>query len=320
MSCNDLGASSFHGIMDAMYRAPCLPLEELDLSVNCLGADGGSSVAPLTVYLGRVQGAAGGPGHRIRVLNLRACMLGDNGAMTLAAGLPSASTIQELDLSENLIGDSGVKAITKTLKAGCNMELSHLSLAYNNIGRKGVHLIGSMLESESQALRFLDLSWNPHVGQAGMERLALSLLDNSTLEELRLEACEIGDGAIEAIVLLSWVNTGLQVLRLQTNEFTLHGKRRLWGLLKCRSSAGGNRGSPQRKPGPADRLPSPSRSGISLTVEELAERVRAGRRGEGRHERPGSGQKRGFLPPITRDGPYCPLSRASDSHGDSPGA
>ena len=64
---------------------------------------------------------------------------------------------------------------------GRSRMLGWLSLAYNDIGAVGSHWIGSALESGSH-LRILNLSWNPQIGQDGLERLAQSLLNNSLLE------------------------------------------------------------------------------------------------------------------------------------------
>ena len=51
-------------------------------------------MAQLAVYLGKVALHPGISGHRIRRLNLRACMLGDAGAIKLAGALPSVPTLQ----------------------------------------------------------------------------------------------------------------------------------------------------------------------------------------------------------------------------------
>jgi len=262
---NDLSGSNFHGIMDAMSCADPLPLEVLDLSSNFLGADGGASVAPLVAFLGRPAGGVRGAGLgcQLQVLRLRSCMLSDKMLKGLAAVLPDVGDLQELDLSENQISDSGAKVLSQAFMKGANKRLRRLNLARNDIRPAGVHFIAAFLEKD-RSLRCLNLSWNQQMGQAGLEMLVLGMKANHHLGELHLEACELTDAAVEVVALLAGLNTTLQAVYLGKNNFTADGKRRLLRSLETHAARSNKGNAAALRSGDA-----------ALTLGELQHRVAA---------------------------------------------
>jgi Ran GTPase-activating protein (RanGAP) involved in mRNA processing and transport len=104
------------------------------------------------------------------------------GAKHLSDVLCVNSTVVELDLCNNKIGDAGVEAIAKALCA--NSALVKLDLSYNQIGDNGVEALVQALHSNS-TLKILDLTCNK-IGNRGAKSLAEALCHNSCLQCLKL--------------------------------------------------------------------------------------------------------------------------------------
>ena len=113
----------------------------------------------------------------------------------------------------------GLNALARALHTNC--VLTHLDLAYNDIGDEAVVALGKALESNT-SLTFLDLSidpdWCEEIGPSGASVLARALLKNSTLKCLVLACNSIGDLGARAFVNALRTNSSLTQLDLFEND------------------------------------------------------------------------------------------------------
>ena len=136
---------------------------------------------------------------------LQPAMPGDGLARAVAGHwLGTTAGLRSLDLSGNLIGDAGVRALlarAASLHAYNGPTLRHLNLSRNQLTSASCQLLASLLAGRSAAcgLRGLDLSHNDGIG-AGFAVLADALRDNASLRHLSLVGCPRLMAAAEKVV------------------------------------------------------------------------------------------------------------------------
>jgi Ran GTPase-activating protein (RanGAP) involved in mRNA processing and transport len=134
-------------------------------------------------------------------------------AEQLATELSTNTTLLELVLASNNVGDGGAIAIANAL--GTNQTLTGLWLDNNNIGDEGIEALGHCLKL-NHSLSKLIIRYNS-VGTAGMISLADALKINNSLKELGMDSCSIDDeGAINMAKAIE-TNTTLTELDMQNN-------------------------------------------------------------------------------------------------------
>ncbi|XP_036421145.1 NACHT, LRR and PYD domains-containing protein 3-like isoform X2 [Colossoma macropomum] len=138
-----------------------LLLRELDLS----GKIQGDSDMKKICYL------LGDSNCRTQKLKLNKCSITEEGCAALSSALCSnPSHLIELDLSENKLGNSGVKHICSLLNNQC-CKLQKLNLSFCSITEEGYAALASALKSNpSSTLIELDLRGNDH-GDTGVKTL-----------------------------------------------------------------------------------------------------------------------------------------------------
>ncbi|KAL1921939.1 uncharacterized protein VTP21DRAFT_10581 [Calcarisporiella thermophila] len=134
-------------------------LRDLNLDGNLIRAEGGLEIGRglhhccvltslnLTDTLITDEGVAtlaeALPSSRLRTLVLHECCLGNAGVTTLAAALPTTSTLEHLVLSSNLITDAGIAALAKSLKL--NRSLRSINLAFNDLSDEAISMFEEVL-------------------------------------------------------------------------------------------------------------------------------------------------------------------------------
>ncbi|KAL7844784.1 hypothetical protein SRHO_G00233230 [Serrasalmus rhombeus] len=148
-------------------------------------------------------------------LLLNKCSITEEGCAALSSALCSnPSHMTELDLSENQLGDSGVKKICEILKNPQSV-LQKLQLSFCSITEEGYAALASALKSKpSSHLIELDLSGN-NPGDTGVKTL-INLLDdpNSNLKKLRLSFCSITEEGYAALASALKSNPSSQLIEL----------------------------------------------------------------------------------------------------------
>lgn len=95
--------------------------------------------------------------------------------------------LQKLHLGSNQISDEGVQLLADMLKA--NRSLTHLMLNRNQITSDGVHSLSNALALHNTTLRVLSLASNQLIADMSVDSLIAMLKENSTLQGLDVRWC-----------------------------------------------------------------------------------------------------------------------------------
>ncbi|XP_041959919.1 NACHT, LRR and PYD domains-containing protein 12-like isoform X10 [Alosa sapidissima] len=115
----------------------------------------------------------------LQILRLAGCKLTDTSCEVVASVLQSPNSLQQLDLSDNDLGDSGVQLLSKGLSSS-NCKIHTLRLSDCLISEKGCGFLAAALTSTPCYIRQLDLSYNlsyNHPRESGLKLLSARLED-----------------------------------------------------------------------------------------------------------------------------------------------
>ncbi|XP_053087328.1 uncharacterized protein LOC113534414 isoform X36 [Pangasianodon hypophthalmus] len=141
-------------------------------------------------------------------------------------------TVNTLDLSENKLGDSGVKNLSALLE-NPHCKVKHLRLRGCGVSDEGCAALTSALKSNPSHLRDLDLSEN-NLGDSGVKCVS-AVLENPhcKLEILSLRGCGVSDEGCAALASALRSNPShLRELELSQNNLGDSGVKRLYALLE----------------------------------------------------------------------------------------
>ncbi|XP_004459835.2 ribonuclease inhibitor [Dasypus novemcinctus] len=180
-------------------------LTELCLRSNELGDAG------VRLVLQGLQGA-----RRVQKLSLQNCSLTATGCSVLPGTLRCLPSLRELNLSENPLGDAGLRLLCEGLQdPQCNLE--KLKLEYCDLTAAGCEALAAALRTKA-SFRELGLS-NNDVGEAGVRALCRCLVEcASPLEKLRLEGCGVTAANCEDLSRVVAAKASLQELDLGENR------------------------------------------------------------------------------------------------------
>ncbi|XP_066501480.1 protein NLRC5-like isoform X2 [Hoplias malabaricus] len=218
---NSLMVESCADLTSALCRSPS-HLRELDLSENTLGDSG---LKQLCTFIKN-------PECKLQRLLLKKCSIRDTTALTSAL-TSNLSHLRELDLSENTLGDSGLKQLCTFIK-NPERKLQKLLLQSSSITEGGCAALSKALCLNPSHLEELDLSDN-RVGDSGVQQLC-SLLTNQNFKPraFRLRNCSVTEGGYTALAsaLKSNISSQLIELDLSGNDPGDKGLRALTDTLK----------------------------------------------------------------------------------------
>uniref|UniRef100_A0A8C5FF52 T-complex-associated-testis-expressed 1 n=1 Tax=Gadus morhua TaxID=8049 RepID=A0A8C5FF52_GADMO len=156
--------------------------------------------------------------HTLKVLRLCQSKVEDERCRILALHLLDHPSLLELDLSHNLIGDRGARAIAKLLSRS---RLEGLDLYDNEVAGPGGRAIAHAL-SRSATLRSLNLRLN-RLGDEGGRAVGQALLTNRTLRRLHLGANEMGEASAAVLAQVLVQNDTLTSINLSCNSLGADG-------------------------------------------------------------------------------------------------
>jgi Leucine Rich repeat len=147
-------------------------LQDLCITVNATGEVGAAATlahAPSgTLHVNKT----------LQALNLSGKMIGNDGAVAIAAALKINKTLHSLMLGDTGIEADGAVAIAEALKV--NQTLRKLDLSGNVIGVDGVTVITVTWRSNHGMLHELDVSYK--IGNIGIWAIAMAMVTNMSLQ------------------------------------------------------------------------------------------------------------------------------------------
>uniref|UniRef100_A0A8C1GLL6 Uncharacterized protein n=1 Tax=Cyprinus carpio TaxID=7962 RepID=A0A8C1GLL6_CYPCA len=155
----------------------------------------------------------GNPHCKLEMLGLHDCDVTDEGCAALASALRSnPSYLRELDLSDNKLGDLGVKLLSTGLE-NCKLEI--LKLEFCDVSDKGCNFLALALRSNPSHLKELDLSGNK-ITNSGLKILSADL--QNPLCKLKKLLCGVtSDGCASLALVLRSNHSYLRGLNLSGN-------------------------------------------------------------------------------------------------------
>ncbi|XP_049636905.1 ribonuclease inhibitor-like [Suncus etruscus] len=156
-------------------------------------------------------------------LQLRCCCLSAESCEALDPVIRGKSNLKELVLSENHIGEGGVRMLCQSLiESSCQLEKLMLDTCHVNSGRDLSRLLAS-----KASLGELEMSCNP-LGDGGIAELCTGLLNpNSQLKTLGLCRCHITIRGLGDICRVLETKKSLKELSLVDNELEDEGAKLL---------------------------------------------------------------------------------------------
>ena len=165
-------------------------------------------------------------------LHLHSNRIGNSGAAALAKAVEINSTLTNLILFANGISDSGAAALAKAVEI--NSTLTQLYLSHNVIGDSGAAALAKAVEINS-TLTTLDLSYNG-IGDSGAAALAKAVEINSTLTTLNLSYNGIDDSGAAALAKAVEINSMLTKLCLSSTKIGDSGAAALAKAVEINST------------------------------------------------------------------------------------
>ncbi|XP_062896098.1 LOW QUALITY PROTEIN: NACHT, LRR and PYD domains-containing protein 3-like [Mobula hypostoma] len=167
-----------------------------------------------------------GPGlHKCRELRLGRNKLGDSGVKLVSAALRNPECkIQELWLTGVGLTDSGVEDLVSVLST--NTSLTELNLSDNKLGDSGVKLVSAALRNPECKIQKLGLI-NVGLTDSGAEDLVSALSTNPSLTELNLGFNSLTDRSVPDLRRLILTLPSLEWIWLWQNRFSETGKKEL---------------------------------------------------------------------------------------------
>ncbi|XP_072894038.1 ribonuclease inhibitor-like [Hemitrygon akajei] len=161
--------------------------------------------------------------------------LGDSGMKPVSAALNNLECkIEKLRLSQVGVTDSGAKELTSALNT--NRSLTELLLSENDLGDSGVKLVSAALRNPECKIRRLGLE-RVVLTDSGAEDLASALRTNPSLMELYLGDNKLGDTGVKLMsVGLRNPECKIQKLRLERIGLTESGAEDLASALNTNPS------------------------------------------------------------------------------------
>ncbi|XP_076463515.1 dynein regulatory complex subunit 5-like [Babylonia areolata] len=159
----------------------------------------------------------------LKVFRLHRSKVDDDKVRVLISHILDHPGLVELDLSNNLIGDRGARAVGKFLNN--HSQLVRLSLNDNQVRFAGAQAIAHAL-TKNTTLRYLNLRLN-RLGDEGGQAICRALLKNSTLTEVNLSSNDMAEPTAAILSQVVMQNSTVKSLDLSCNRLGPDGGKQL---------------------------------------------------------------------------------------------
>uniref|UniRef100_UPI00398ED40E NACHT, LRR and PYD domains-containing protein 3-like n=1 Tax=Pristiophorus japonicus TaxID=55135 RepID=UPI00398ED40E len=209
-------------LLSAILRRADCKIQTLDLCSNGISHTDGQHLA---------KGLEGN--SSLTQLYLSKNTLGDTGVKDLCVALNSPHCkIQTLELCDNLIRGRVVDQLTSILSH--NRSLTCLKLNNNKLGELRLKLLSATLSQQGCPIHTLELEGNG-ITDTDTEELTVTPIANTSLAKLNLSNNMLTDRSIRALHYLVASHTCLGEIRLQRNKFSSDGASYLQSLSNQRA-------------------------------------------------------------------------------------
>ena len=202
--CNKEKESTLHMLL-ARTLGSVLRITVLDLSDNSFLENGDCITLAETIKYNST----------VTQLDLSANGLGDGECTALAEAIKHNSTITQLDLSENDLCVGSCTALAEAIKH--NSTITQLDLSRNGLGTGDCTTLAKAIKHNSTITQ-LDLSKNK-LGTGNCSALAEAIKHNSTITQLDMSRNKLGTGDSTALAEAIKQNSTITQLDLSSNEF-----------------------------------------------------------------------------------------------------
>ncbi|XP_067835777.1 NACHT, LRR and PYD domains-containing protein 3-like [Heptranchias perlo] len=221
LGSNELGDSGVK-LLSAALRNPDCKIQELELWDN-----------DLTDSCTEDLSSALSTNRSLTDLDLSDNKLGDSGVKLLSAALRNPECkIQKLGLCDVSLTASCTEDLFSTLST--NRSLTDLDLSNNKLGDSGVKLLSEALRNPDCKIQKLDLD-DVGLTDSCTEDLVSALSTNRSLTGLSLRSNSFTDRSVPALRSLILTRRSLERIRLRGNKFSSNGKRHLESLRESRT-------------------------------------------------------------------------------------
>ncbi|XP_078421474.1 NACHT, LRR and PYD domains-containing protein 3-like isoform X1 [Cetorhinus maximus] len=166
--------------------------------------------------------------YKCQKLRLSENNLGDSGVKLLSSALRNPGCkIQELDLQDNNLSDSCAEDLASVIST--NQSLTDLHLGLNRLGDSGVKLLSVALRNLDCKIQRLSLCGN-RLTDSCAEDLASALSTNQSLTDLNLGLNRFTDQSVPALRQLILTCRTLNLIELGSNRFSPNGENQLKSL------------------------------------------------------------------------------------------
>ena len=150
----------------------------------------------------------------LKVFRLHRSKVDDDKVRVLISHILDHPGLVELDLSNNLIGDRGARAVGKFLNN--HSQLVRLSLNDNQIRAAGAQAIAHAL-TKNTTLKYLNLRLN-RLGDEGGQAICRALMKNSTLVEINMSSNDMAEPTAAILSQVVMQNSTVKTLDLSCNR------------------------------------------------------------------------------------------------------
>ncbi|XP_072893552.1 NACHT, LRR and PYD domains-containing protein 3-like [Hemitrygon akajei] len=225
--CQDLRLAG-NELRDSGVKLVSAALRNPECKIQRLGLDN----VDLTVSGAENLASALGTNRSLMDLNMDRNKLGDSGVKLVSVALRNPECkILKLGLRGVGLTDSGVEDLVSALRT--NPSLTELDLSENKLGDSGVKLVSAALRNPECKIQKLWL-YNVGLRDSGAEDLAFALITNSSLTELDLGLNSLTDRSVPALRRLILTLPSLERIWLQWNRFSETGEKELRSLQEPR--------------------------------------------------------------------------------------